>query len=62
MIMYTSKQYIHTKLTGDVSSQNELSITKCSYIMFTQAFITNTQTTLGIKCLKLLIRLIQPSS
>lgn len=55
MIMYTNKQYIHTKLTGDVFSQNELSITEYLYIMFTQAFITNTQTTSGIKCLKLLI-------
>lgn len=42
MIMYLNKQYAHTKLTGDVFSQNELSITKYLYIMFTQAFITNT--------------------
>jgi len=55
MIMYTNRQYTYTKLTGDVFSQNELSITEYLYVMFTQASITNTQTTLGIKCLKLLI-------
>lgn len=52
MIMHTQALYPQT---ADPFSSNELPITGYFYIMFTQPFIINTPTTLGIKCFKLLI-------
>lgn len=47
MIMHTQALYPQT---ADPFSLNELPITENFYIMFTQPFIINTPTTLGIKC------------
>lgn len=52
MIMHTQALYPQT---ADPFSSNKLPITGYFYIMFTQPFIINTPTTLGIKCFKLLI-------